>query len=139
MIDDLKAAMIAAGSGLHAQSTRLRIVSENLANASATAQTAGGAPYQRKTVSFAEELDRASGATTVRINSIARDDAPFPTEHDPSNPAADEAGYVKLPNVNPLVELTDMRETNRSYEANLQVIRQAREMVADLIDLMRGK
>ncbi|MCB1503832.1 MAG: flagellar basal body rod protein FlgC [Hyphomicrobiaceae bacterium] len=139
MIDDLKAAILSAGSGLHAQSTRMRIVSENIANASATASAAGGDPYQRKTITFSEELDRLSGASLVRISNISHDKAPFPTELDPSNPAADETGYVKMPNVNPLVELTDMRESHRSYEANLQVVRQAREMIADLIDLLKGK
>lgn len=139
MGDDLRAALVSAGSGLHAQSVRMRIVSENLANAQSTAAVRGGDPYRRKTVSFGEELDRVTGAAQVRISSIARDESPFPTEHDPSHPAADEAGYVKLPNVNPLVEMSDMRETNRSYEANLQVVRQTREMIADLIDLMRGK
>jgi flagellar basal-body rod protein FlgC len=139
MGDDLKAAIISSTSGLRAQSTRIRIVSENLANASATSTVAGGAPYARKTVSFAQELDRASGVTVVRTGAIGTDKAPFPAQHNPGHPAADANGYVKLSNVNPLVELSDMREAHRSYEANLQVVRQAREMIGDLIDLLKGR
>jgi flagellar basal-body rod protein FlgC len=138
-MDDLRAALVSAGSALRAQSTRLRIVSENLANASATAAAPGGDPYARKVVSFAEEVDRLSGASTVRINSVSKDDAPFRTEYDPGHPAADADGYVKFSNVNPLVEMSDMREAHRSYESNLQVVRQSREMIGDLIDLLRGK
>lgn len=139
MIDDLKAALATSGSALRAQSTRLRIVSENLANANATSTTSGGDPYARKTVSFASELDRVSGASIVRIDAVRRDRSPFPTNFDPAHPAADAVGYVKSSNVNPLVEMTDMREAHRSYEASLQVVRQTREMVGDLIDLLRGK
>lgn len=139
MADDLKAAMVSASSGVKAQSTRLRIISENLANAQSTSATPGGDPYRRKTVSFAEELDRASGASRVRIAAVGTDDAPFSTEIDPGHPAADAAGVVKLPNVNSILEMSDMREAHRSYEANLQVVRQAREMIGDLIDLLRGR
>lgn len=139
MSDQLRASLVTSASGLHAQSVRMRILSENLANANSTSNVPGGDPYQRKTVSFAEELERVSGAGTVRVNPFGRDETPFPVEKNPSHPAADENGMVKLPNVNPLVEMTDMRQANRSYEANLQVIRQAREMIADLIDLLRGK
>lgn len=139
MADDLRAATVAAVSGLKAQSLRLRIVSENLANASTTSTVPGGDPYTRKTVSFAETIDQASGASIVRVNAVSRDDSPFKTQHDPNHPAADERGFVKLPNVNALIEMSDMRETHRSYEANLQVVRQVREMAAELIDLLRGK
>jgi flagellar basal-body rod protein FlgC len=139
MTDELKAAIISSSSGLRAQSTRIRVVSENLANASATALVPGGDPYARKTISFAQELDRASGLNLVRINAIGRDPTPYPAQHMPGHPAADSNGYVKLSNVNPLIELSDMREANRSYEANLQMVRQAREMIGDLIDLLKGK
>jgi flagellar basal-body rod protein FlgC len=138
-MDELKAALVSSTSGLRAQSTRIRIVSENLANASATSTLPGGNPYARKTVSFAQELDRASGVSIVRTNAIGQDQTPFPTQHNPGHPAADAGGYVKLSNVNPLVELSDMREAHRSYEANLQVVRQAREMIGDLIDLLKGR
>jgi flagellar basal-body rod protein FlgC len=138
MIDPLLSASKLASAGLEAQSLRMRVVSENLANAQSTGETPGSDPYARKTVTFRAELDRAIGAASVRISDIGTDRAPFRTEHDPANPAADEAGMVKLPNVNMLVEMADMREANRSYEANLQVIKQARAMVASVIDLLKS-
>lgn len=138
MMDTLTTASRIAGSGLEAQSQRLRVVSENLANAQSTASVAGGAPYQRKTISFASILDRVTNASLVTVDSIDRDKQAFPLEYDPGNPAADAAGYVKLPNVNVLIEMADMREANRSYEANLQVIKQVRDLVSMTIDLMRA-
>ncbi len=138
MIDQLSATMTIAASGLAAQSMRLRIVSENLANAQSTATRQGGDPYRRKTIVFADELDRLTGIDVVTIQKIRRDTAPFPTEYRPGDPGANQSGYVKLPNVNTIVEMADMREANRSYEANLQVIKQAREMISMTIDLLRG-
>jgi flagellar basal-body rod protein FlgC len=137
-MDALQTALKIAASGLGAQSERLRIVSENLANAQSTAVTPGGEPYQRKTIAFAAELDRASGGTFVEVGAIDQDRTAFPVEYMPGHEAADESGYVKMPNVNPLIEMADMREANRSYEANLQVIRQARELISMTIDLMRN-
>lgn len=137
MIDPLKAATAIASSGIEAQSTRMRIVAENIANARSTGSTPGADPYTRKTVQFATELDRASGATRVKVKSTGTDKAPFITEYDPGNPAADANGQVKLPNVDPLIEMADMREAGRSYEANLQMIKQARSMVTMTIDLLR--
>ncbi|MEX3007022.1 flagellar basal body rod protein FlgC [Hoeflea sp. TYP-13] len=136
-MDPLAAAMRTAASGLEAQSTRLRIVSENMANAQSTGTTPGADPYQRKTVSFMSELDRVTGAALVSIDSIGRDNSEFHVEFDPGNSAADEDGMVKLPNVNVLVEMADMREANRSYQANLQTIKQARELISMTIDLLR--
>ena len=136
-MDPLSAASKIAASGLQAQSNRLRVVSENMANAQSTSRTAGGEPYQRKTISFIAELDRALGAEVVTSHTVGRDHSAFPTEYDPGHVAADETGHVKLPNVNVLVEMADMREANRSYEANLQVIKQVREMLTMTIDLMR--
>lgn len=138
MIDPLQVSLKIAASGLQVQSKRLRVVSENLANAQSTGRTPGADPYTRKTISFETEVDRITGANFVRIDSIERDRAPYRIEHDPGHPAADENGFVKLPNVNILVEMADMREANRSYEANLQVIKQAREMIAMTIDLLRN-
>lgn len=138
MIDPLQASMRIASSGLEAQSTRLRVVSENLANVNSTGNTAGADPYRRKTVTFDAALDRAVGAHSVRVREYGVDRAPFRIERDPSHPAADADGNVKLPNVNMLVEMADMRETNRSYEANLQVVKQSRSMVAMVIDLLKG-
>ena len=139
MSNDLKAAVVASVAALRAQSIRMRVISENLANAQAVSATPGGDPYVRKTISFKEVIDRATGFNTVAIGEIGRDRAPFRIEIDPGHPAADDKGNVKLPNVNPLVELADMRESHRAYEANLQVVRQVREMNGDLIDLLRGK
>jgi flagellar basal-body rod protein FlgC len=138
MIDPLTSASRIAGSGLEALSTRMRIIAENLANANSTGETAGADPYRRKTVTFESALDRASGASLVKVEGVGADEAPFRTEYDPSHPAADENGYVKLPNVNMLVEMADMREANRAYEANLSVIKQTRSMVAATIDLLRS-
>ncbi|MCJ2031206.1 flagellar basal body rod protein FlgC [Methylobacterium sp. J-043] len=138
MIDPLLSASRLASAGLEAQSLRMRVVSENLANAQSTGATPGADPYARKTVTFRAELDRAAGIASVRLREIGTDDAPFRTEHDPASPAADANGNVKLPNVNMLVEMADMREANRSYEANLQVIKQARAMVASVIDLLKS-
>ncbi|TNC07574.1 flagellar basal body rod protein FlgC [Methylobacterium terricola] len=137
MIDPLLAASRLASAGLEAQSLRIRVVSENLANAQSTGDAPGADPYARKTVTFKAELDRAVGAASVRVRDIDTDRTPFRVEYDPSNPAADQSGNVKLPNVNALIEMADMREANRSYEANLQVIKQARAMVASVIDLLR--
>jgi flagellar basal-body rod protein FlgC len=136
--DPLAAMSKLAGAGLEAQSYRLRIVSENIANARATGQTPGADPYQRKSVVFGAELDRELGAMSVRVKKTALDDAPFALEHDPSSPAADADGNVKLPNVNLLTEMADMREANLSYEANLQMMKRARSMISMTIELLRS-
>ena len=116
----------------------MRVVTENLANANSTGPVPGSDPYARKTVTFKSEMERATGVALVKVDAVGKDDAPFRVEHDPSHPAADMDGMVKLPNVNVLIEMADMRETNRSYEANLQVIKQAREMISATIDLLRN-
>jgi len=138
-MDPLSTALKVAASGLGAQSERLRIVSENLANAQSTGATAGSDPYQRKTISFAAELDGSSGTSMVKVTKIDRDKTAFPIEFAPGSEAADEKGYVKMPNVNVLIEMADMTEANRSYEANLQVVKQARALISMTIDLMRGQ
>jgi flagellar basal-body rod protein FlgC len=138
MIDALQASLKIAASGLEAQSSRLRVVAENLANAQSTGTSPGADPYRRKTISFENELDRVSGGELVKVGRIGIDRADFRVEHDPGHPAADTAGFVKYPNVNMLIEMADMREANRSYEANLQIIKQAREMVSMTIDLLRN-
>jgi flagellar basal-body rod protein FlgC len=137
MLDPLSATFRIAASGLQAQSTRMRVVAENLANAESTGSTPGANPYRRKLVTFADALDRASGANLVEVKRVAPDKRAFRMTYDPSHPAADEKGYVKLPNVDPLVELADMKEANRSYQASLQVWRQARELHAMTLDLLK--
>jgi flagellar basal-body rod protein FlgC len=137
-MDALDASLKVAGSGLAAQSARLRIVSENMANAQSTGKTAGAAPYARKTISFINEMDRASGVSLVHVNAIGNDPTPFSIEHDPGNPAADANGDVRTPNVNMLVEMADMREANRAYEADLQIMKQTRDLLAMTIDLLKG-
>jgi flagellar basal-body rod protein FlgC len=137
MIDPLQASLKIAGSGMEVQSTRLRVISENVANAQSTGQTPGANPYVRKTISFDNEMDRALGVQTVRVKNIGLDDQPFKLELDPGNPAADEKGFVKMPNVNLLVELADMREANRSYEANLQVVKQSGDLTSMTIGLLK--
>lgn len=137
MIDPLQASLRIAGAGLEAQSTRLRIISQNIANSQSTASVAGGDPYARQTVSFDNALDRASGLGLVKVKTVGVDQAPFKLEHDPGNPAADSNGYVKLPNVDVLVELTDMREANRTYEANLQVAKQSADLLNQTVSLLK--
>lgn len=138
-MDPLTLSSRIAASGLKAQETRLRVVSENIANAESTGQTPGADPYRRKTISFSWELEKASGAAMAKVARIGKDQAAFNVEFDPANPAADAKGMVKTPNVNMLIELADMREANRSYDANLQTIKQTREMVSMTLDLLRAQ
>ncbi len=136
-MDALQQSFRIASSGLQAQSTRLRVASENLANAESTGKTPGSAPYARKTISFDSALDEATGSDLVTVSEIGRDNSPFRVERHPGHPAADASGNVKLPNVNLLVEMADIREASRTYDANIQVIRQARELTSMTIDLLR--
>jgi flagellar basal-body rod protein FlgC len=139
VLDALQASLRVAGSGLAVQSARLRVVAENIANAQSTGNAPGAAPYQRKTITFENALDQASGIDLVQVKDIGADLAtPFQVEHDPGNPAADADGNVKMPNVNMISEMSDMREANRSYEANLQVIKQSRDLISMTIDLLKG-
>lgn len=138
MSDPLNVALKVAASGLDAESTRMRVVSENMANAQSTGSTPGADPYRRKVVDFTSVLDQQSGAAEVRIDRIANDQSDFTSVYDPGNPAADAKGMVKMPNVNMITEMADMREANRSYEANLQTIKQARDLISMTIDLLRN-
>ena len=136
-MDPLSQSLKVAGSALDAQAVRLRVVAENIANARSTATQAGGDPYRRKTVTFAAALG-AQDPAVLGAPRIGRDARDFRLEHDPAHPAADARGNVRVPNVDVLVEMADMREANRSYEANLQVMGQVRDMIRSTIDLMRG-
>ena len=136
-MDPLSSISKTAASGMRAQSERLRLVSENVANSSSTAQTPGGDPYKRKLVSFETSVDARTGAAIVQLGEVIEDTTDFTLRYDPSHPAADENGYIKLPNVNPLIEMSNMREAARSYEANLSMIENARQMRRQLVDMLQ--
>jgi flagellar basal-body rod protein FlgC len=135
---DLQTSLQLSFAGMNAQGTRLRVISENLANADSTSQTPGGEPYQRQVVTFQSVLDHSLGATSVRVSRIMPGGGPFQRKYDPGNPGADSQGYVLEPNVNPLMELMDMREAQRSYQANVDAITAAKSMISRTIDLLRG-
>ena len=137
-MDNLSVSMKVAAAGLDVESLRMRVVSENLANAQSTSDVKGGDPYQRKLVNFETVMLRESNAASVGIGGISGDKREFDTTFDPGHPAANDAGYVKIPNVNPIIEMADMREANRSYQANLEVFKQARELIGMTIELMRS-
>ena len=134
---DLDKALSIAASGMDAQTTRLRVIAENLANQDSTGSKPGADPYRRKTVTFEDRLDQQLGADIVRVKQIGHDGSEFPLRYDPSNPAANANGYVKQPNVNSMVEAMDMREAERSYNANLAVMQASRSMLTRTIDLLK--
>lgn len=135
---DLVQAMQLAAKGMKAQGTRMRVISENMANADTTPLTPGQDPYRRQVVSFKNVLNRSEDMREVEVDKITPDKSDFILKYDPSHPAADERGYIRTPNVNSLIETMDMREASRSYEANLGVIDMARSMLMRTIDLIRG-
>ncbi|MFO1035770.1 MAG: flagellar basal body rod protein FlgC [Geminicoccaceae bacterium] len=134
---DLNIAMRLAASGMKVQSARLRVTAENLANAESTGSSPGADPYRRKTISFGSVADRDLGAKLVDVTRYGEDQSDFEMRHEPGHPAADANGYVKYPNVEPLAELSDMREAQRSYEANLKSMELARSMLTRTLDLLR--
>ena len=136
--NDFVRSMGIATSGLRAQAGRMRVISENIANANSTASTAGGDPYRRKVPTFSATLDRTLDAQVVALGKVLPDASAFRVKHEPSNPAADAAGNVKYPNVNPLIEMTDMRDAQRSYEANLNIISATRRMVQRTLDILKS-
>jgi flagellar basal-body rod protein FlgC len=136
-MDFMKSLTIAA-SGLRAQMGRMRIITENIANADSVAATPGGDPYRRRIVTFAAELDRSIGADVVKLGSVQTDNSDFLVKHEPGNPAANAQGDVKYPNVNTLVEMTDLRDAQRSYESNLNVITATRKMLQLTIDMLKA-
>lgn len=127
-----------AASGLRAQAGRMRVISENIANADTTATTKGGNPYRRKIVTFQSSLDQEMGVKTVQLGRVARDRGAFKSQFDPGNPMADASGFVQKPNVDTMIESVDMREAQRSYEANLNVITTTRRMLARTLDILRA-
>jgi flagellar basal-body rod protein FlgC len=136
-MDFLKSMSIAA-SGLRAQAGRMRIISENIANADSTAQSPGADPYRRKVPTFSSQLDRALEAKVVALGRVQTDRSDFRVRYEPGHPAADANGYVKYPNVNSLVEMTDMRDAQRSYEANLNIVTATRRMIERTLDILKA-
>jgi flagellar basal-body rod protein FlgC len=136
-MDDLLKTFRISSAALKAQGTRLRVISQNIANADSLPQSEGEAPYQRKIITFKNQLDRSIGVDTVRVDRIQADQSEFKKRYDPAHPAADADGYVLTPNVNSLVEMMDMREAQRSYEANLNVIKSSKDMLKSTIDILR--
>jgi flagellar basal-body rod protein FlgC len=135
-MDFLKSIAIAA-SGLRAQAGRMRVISENLANADSTGQP-GSDPFRRKIPTFRSEIDRALGARTVALGPVRTDSSQFRLKHEPGHPSADTNGHFKYPNVNPLIEMSDMREAQRSYEANINVIAATRRMIQRTLDILKA-
>ena len=136
-MDFMKSIAIAA-SGLRSQAGRMRVIAENIANADSTAQTAGADPYRRKIPTFRAEVDRALDAQVVNLGKVQNDPSQFQMKYQPGHPAADASGHVKYPNVNSLIEMTDMREAQRSYEANINVIGATRRMLQRTIDILKA-
>ena len=136
-MDFIKTLTIAA-SGLRAQAGRMRIISENIANADSTPQSRGADPYRRKIPTFRSELDRTIDTQLVELGKVQTDSSAFRLKYEPGHPAADATGNVKYPNVNPLIEMTDMREAQRSYEANINVISATRRMIQRTIDILKA-
>lgn len=135
---DLLKALKISSSGMNVQSTRMRVAAENMANADTMPNKPGGDPYRRKTITFRNVLDRALGVKTVQVGKIGVDKSAFEKRFDPSHPMADKDGHVLMPNVNPLVEMMDIREAQRSYEANLGAIEAAKNMLMRAVDLLRS-
>jgi flagellar basal-body rod protein FlgC len=134
---DFSTSMSVAASGMRAQSDRMKTIAENIANANSTSPTTGGDPYRRQIATVKSEFDRELNATVVEAGTPVEDMSDFRMQYDPGNPAADKQGYIKLPNVNSLVEIMDMREAQRSYEADLTVMDTTKTMLARTVDLLK--
>lgn len=135
-MDDLARAMQISAAGLRAQSGRIRVVAENVANAQSTAAGPGLEPYRRQVPVFSNVLDRTVGARLVEVSRVALDPSAFTLKFDPGHPAANAEGYIETPNVNPLVEMMDLREAQRSYEANLGALESARAMAGATLRIL---
>ncbi|HQT88333.1 MAG TPA: flagellar basal body rod protein FlgC [Acidiphilium sp.] len=125
-----------SAAGLAAEGTRLQIIAQNLANVQSTGSSPGSTPYRRQTVSFADRMSSATGVKMVKVSQIGQDQAPFPLKYDPSNPAANKQGYVKMPNVNSFVELMDMQQAQRAYNADLAAMNASRSMLSRTLGLL---
>jgi len=136
-LDFLKSIAIAA-SGLRAQAGRMRVISENIANADSTAPRPGAEPYRRKIPTFKMEMDRTLDAQVVSLGPVRTDPSEFRLKHEPGHPNADANGNVQYPNINSLVEMTDLKEAQRSYEANINLITASRRMIQRTIEILRS-
>jgi flagellar basal-body rod protein FlgC len=136
-MDDLASTLRISAAGMRTQGTRLRVIAENIANADSLPSQPGDLPYRRRVVTFRNALDRATGLDLVGVKRVENDPTPLPRRYEPGHPAADDAGYVLESNVNAPIEMTDMREAERSYEANLNVIRAIKGMLQDTIEVLR--
>ncbi len=134
---DLEKALRISATGMQAQTTRLRVIAQNIANQDTTGSKPGDAPYRRQTVTFGDQIDRASGDSEVTVKKVGKDLSAFPQKFDPGNPAADAKGYVQTPNVNSFVEVMDMKEAQRSYSANLQVMQVTRGLLTRAIEMLK--
>jgi flagellar basal-body rod protein FlgC len=137
MAADLNSALSISAGGMDAQTARLRVIAQNIANQDSTGSSPGDDPYRRKTITFESAVDRAAGVDTVRVKAIGVDAGDLPLRYDPANPASNAEGYVKLPNVNSFIEVMDMRDAERSYSANLSVMQATRSMLNRTIDLLK--
>jgi flagellar basal-body rod protein FlgC len=137
-MNDFLSSLQIAASGLHAQTARMRVIAENLANADSAGKTPEEDPYRRRIPTFKAVFDQEAGGTAVEIGRLLYDNSDFETRFEPGHPAADEHGYVRYPNVDPLIEAMDMREAQRTYEANLNVITVSRQMLGRTLDILRG-
>ncbi|MBE6444844.1 MAG: flagellar basal body rod protein FlgC [Alphaproteobacteria bacterium] len=126
-----------AASGMRVQAERLKVISQNMANADSISTTPGKDPYRRQVVSFQNYVDQETGAQMVKVDKIVNDKSPFEKRYAPNHPGADENGYVSLPNVNPLIEMMDMKEAQRAYDANLNMLKTAREMNSSVLDILK--
>lgn len=135
---ELTDSLLIAAAGMRAQSERMRVVAENVANANSVALQPNGDPYRRKVISFVNEMDRELGVSLIKTDRITRDQSPFQLRYEPGHPAANADGYVKYPNVSSLIEMMDLREAQRSYRANLKVLETTRSLAGRTLDLLRG-
>ncbi|MGP1396883.1 MAG: flagellar basal body rod protein FlgC [Inquilinaceae bacterium] len=135
---DLTRSLQVSADGMRAQGARIRVVSENLANASSTGETPQDLPYRRRVITFRSVFDQALGVNSVRTGPVREDSGEFDRRYQPGHPSADAEGYVLYPNVNTLVEMMDIREAQRSYEANLNTLETSRSMIMRTIEMLRG-
>ena len=135
---DLRDSLTVAAAGMKVQGTRIKVIAENMANSDSTAETPNDLPYRRKVITFENAMDRQLGLEMVRVHKIDKDRSDFQRRYDPTHPSANAEGYVLFPNVNPLIETNDMREAQRSYEANLSVIEASKTLLMRTIEILRG-